>query len=52
LGVLTYYKTAQVQQMKEMRGTLTHEKQALLKQLGMSWKSTWLESWKQVSLLY
>lgn len=41
----------QVQQMKEMRGTLSHEKQALLNSLGMSWSSSWLESWKQLCLL-
>jgi len=41
----------QVQQMKEMRGTLSHEKQSMLNSLGMSWKTTWLESWKQLCLL-
>lgn len=41
----------QVQQLKEMRGTLSHEKQALLNSLGISWQSSWLESWKQLCLL-
>ena len=41
----------QVQQMKEMRGTLGNEKQTLLNSLGVSWKSSWLESWKQLCLL-
>lgn len=41
----------QVQQMKEMRGTLSPEKQSLLNSLGMSWSSSWLESWKQLCLL-
>jgi len=41
----------QVQQMKEMRGTLSQEKQALLNSLGISWRSSWLESWKQLCLM-